>query len=200
MERQANVGASLKECYEKSSCITVEVGADGTIIGEIIDETCIRDCNNNVMESQREIFPCDTSVNIALTADQAKTNGGYVGFRSTLSYMELRNMQEDTGFISRDKETGLYKCVRSTGIYDAIVCPEGYIKQNEYDVLNGCEKAGLSCGSFQCVCRPCVKAFDVDVFPIEDNEAEREPCEKVRKIFDMSLIFFNSSFSHPRRL
>ena len=135
------------------------------------------------MNEQQEIFPCDTSVNLALKANEAKQDGKYVGFRSTLSYMELRNMQEDTGFISLDEQSGMYKCIRSSGIYNAIVCPKGYIKRTEENVLSGCDNAGLDCYGFQCVCQPCMKAFDVDLYPVQNelSSPEKEVCEKVRK-------------------
>ena len=46
-------------------------------------------------------------------------------WRSTLSYMELRNMQVETNFIRRNATSGLQQCIRSSKIYDAIVCPPG---------------------------------------------------------------------------
>jgi len=155
LESQALIGSRLQQCYTEK--------CNGT------DTACIQDCDVQIMNEQEEIFPCDTSVSLALTANEAKQNGKYVGFRSTLSYMELRNMQEDTGFISLDDDSGLYKCIRSSGIYDAIVCPVGHFKQNVENVLNGCDNVGLDCYGFQCVCRPCMKAFDVDVFPIRNG-------------------------------
>jgi len=84
--------------------------------------------------------------------------------------MELRNMQVETNFIRRNATSGLQQCIRSSKIYDAIVCPPGHFRRREEEVLAGCEMAGLPCAEgFQCICRPCVKSFDVDVFPVLDD-------------------------------
>merc|ERR1719203_2183374 len=80
--------------------------------------------------------------------------------------MDLRNMQEETGFIQKNPDSGIMQCVRSTTIYNAITCPPGHFKKSEEEVLNGCGVQNLTCGEgFQCVCNPCMKAFDVDVSP-----------------------------------
>ena len=76
-------------------------------------------------------------------------------------------MQVETNFIRRNETSGLQQCIRSSKIYDAIVCPPGHFRRREEEVLAGCELAGLPCDEgFQCICRPCVKSFDVDVFPV----------------------------------
>ena len=50
-------------------------------------------------------------------------------------------------------------------LYEAISCPPGHFKKSKEDVENGCANAGLPCQEeHQCICDPCVKAFDVDVF------------------------------------
>jgi hypothetical protein len=170
LENQAIIGSKLQQCYT-------------TCAYSVLLSTCLETCETQIMETQQDMFPCDTSVELALVANDAKTNGRYVGFRSTLSYMELRNMQEDTSFINRDPKTGGFKCIRAEEIYDAIVCPQGFIKQNKEDVENGCQKAGLNCDSgYQCVCEPCVEAFDVDVTSMvrHSNSNANKPCGKVR--------------------
>lgn len=79
-------------------------------------------------------------------------------------------MQVETNFIRRNATSGLQQCTRSSKIYDAIVCPPGHFRRREEEVLAGCELAGLPCDEgFQCICRPCVKSFDVDVFPVFDD-------------------------------
>ena len=79
-------------------------------------------------------------------------------------------MQVETNFIRRNATSGLQQCIRSSKIYDAIVCPPGHFRRREEEVLAGCELAGLPCDEgFQCICRPCVKSFDVDVFPVLDD-------------------------------
>ena len=88
-------------------------------------------------------------------------------------------MQVETNFIRRNETSGLQQCIRSSKIYDAIVCPPGHFRRREEEVLAGCELAGLSCDEgFQCLCRPCVKSFDVDVFPVLGDELLQRDADK----------------------
>ena len=79
-----------------------------------------------------------------------------------------------------DPDTGVNRCVRSAEIYDAIVCPEGKFLRSQEDVLNGCKDRNIECAEgFQCLCTPCVAAFEVDVFPITENESSSKTgCSK----------------------
>eukprot|EP00594_Rhizosolenia_setigera_P005967 CAMPEP_0178950414 /NCGR_PEP_ID=MMETSP0789-20121207/6639_1 /TAXON_ID=3005 /ORGANISM="Rhizosolenia setigera, Strain CCMP 1694" /LENGTH=1268 /DNA_ID=CAMNT_0020631137 /DNA_START=75 /DNA_END=3882 /DNA_ORIENTATION=- len=134
-------------------------------------DTCLSTCifENNCDScgtSLENNSTCNPTIDLVELAAEAKTNGKYSGWRTTLSYVELRNMQEETSFISRDAESGTFQCIRSSKIYDAIVCPPGHFKKSEYDVTYGCNNTGLTCDwKHQCVCTPCVKSFDVDVYP-----------------------------------
>jgi len=139
-------------------------GGGGGLVGAALEE-CRAACRDDADLTAGG--RCDTTVELALAAAEAKTNGKYTGWRSTLSYMELRNMQVETNFIRRNETSGLQQCIRSSKIYDAIVCPPGHFRRREEEVLAGCALAGLPCDEgFQCICRPCVKSFDVDVFPV----------------------------------
>jgi len=167
LESHADIGSNILNCYSEKNCT-------------LDDDACERNCESLSLQNQALVLPPETSAELALVANEAKINGRYVGFRSSLSYMELRNMQSDIGFISRDDNTGNYKCIRPSRTYDAIVCPPGHIKQNEDTVVNGCSLAGLRCdANFQCLCRPCVKAFDVDVFPKSESSDRTAPCKKM---------------------
>lgn len=140
----------------------------------------IATCNNldEIMPDAR----CDTTVEIAAIANQAMQNGGYAGFRTTQSYIEIRAMLQDTGFIQKDEETNVWRCARPADLYKAIVCPPGHFKKKQEDVESGCAQAGLECSeSHQCVCNPCQKAFDVDIFPAQgsDNNASTTGCPKM---------------------
>ena len=42
----------------------------------------------------------------------AAFNGNYRGWRPTLSYMRLRNMQADVGFIGKNSDGGAMQCIR----------------------------------------------------------------------------------------
>ena len=61
-------------------------------------------------------------------------------------------------------------CVRASKIYDAVVCPPGHFRKSLKEVEEGCfskEVGSIGCPEgMQCLCRPCKKAYDVDVFPI----------------------------------
>jgi hypothetical protein len=99
---------------------------------------------------------CDTTAVVAEKAVQAMEDGKYSSWTTTLSYMQLRTMQEATGFIQLVKETNTWRCSRSEEIYDAIACPADYVKKSPADVKNGCAAQGLKCDEgFQCICQPC---------------------------------------------
>ena len=99
---------------------------------------------------------CDTTDEIANIAYNATVNGKYSEWVPSLSYMELRNMQESTGFIQLDTTTNQWRCLRSSEIYDSISCPAGQLKKTIEQVHTGCEDVGLQCREdYQCICSPC---------------------------------------------
>lgn len=154
----AAVGAEIDACYVDRNCTT----------NVICQQSCIDQVQLSVVDdATNDLFQrCDTTPALASLALAAKKSGKYAGWRSTLSYMELRNMQEETNFIRKNSETGINACIRSARIVDAVVCPPGHFRKSDDQVLNGCTDAGLDCGDFQCLCKPCEEAFDVDVAPI----------------------------------
>jgi len=169
----AAVGKALTDCYADSNCDSIDANIFNT--KEECEEYCLASIDPELYNR------CDTTPELALLANDAKTKGKYSGWRSTLSYMELRNMQEETGFISKDEDTGINRCIRSKEIFDAVTCPVGFFKKPKEQVLNGCADAGLECKEgFQCLCKPCVQAFDVDVFPSPDESelpsSNPQPC------------------------
>lgn len=104
---------------------------------------------------------CDTSKEVAEIALEAMADGKYGGWTTALSYMQLRSMQEATGFIAFDKETKVWQCVRSAELYDSITCPEGLLKKTRKEVDAGCPKEGLICKEgYQCICEPCYTPFE----------------------------------------
>jgi len=176
----ADVGGAISSCIEKSNCTG------------ILSTECENNCGQSAINDYLARSPqqCDVTQSLALLAHDARKRGKYAGWRSTLSYMELRNMQEETGFISRNDMTGTMECVRSKKIYDAIVCPPGHFKKSPEQVDSGCANANRTCGKdFQCICKPCVKAFEVDVFPVMvDGEVRGRSLEgSVRGCEKMSL-------------
>lgn len=182
LSRHADIGAELETCY-------LACGSSGTGVA-----ACQEKCDTELVPlhpelqvetmevagdgSQADVAEEDTlfgtpfysSSSLATLAYRARQNGKYAGWRSTLSYMELRNMQEETGFIQKNSTTGGMACVRASRIYDAVVCPEGHFRKSVQEVEEGCysdDVGNIGCpDEFQCVCRPCQRAYDVDVFPL----------------------------------
>lgn len=126
-------------------------------------QECMDDFNSTTI-CDYELIPkarCDTTPEIAEIAFDASNKGKYSSWTTTLSYMQLRSMQEQTGFIQMDPDDNKWKCTRSSTIYDAIVCPSGYYKETEEEVDTACETQGLVCKEgYQCICGPCVKIVE----------------------------------------
>ncbi|CAB9513725.1 activated protein kinase catalytic subunit alpha-1 [Seminavis robusta] len=100
---------------------------------------------------------CDTTQEVAEIALAASQKGKYAAWTTTLSYMQLRSMQEVTGFINMDPADNIFKCTRPSTLYDSITCPEGYYKASEQVVNQACSTRELSCEEgFQCICSPCL--------------------------------------------
>ena len=133
-------------------------------------QDCLEENNNTQTQAticswdDRDKFPlerCDTTREIAEIALDASNMGEFSAWQTTQSYMQLRSMQEVTGFIAKDPVDNVWKCTRSTTLYDDITCPAGYYKQSEQDVNNGCAQQGLECQEgFQCRCSPCHAIVD----------------------------------------
>ena len=123
IQDQAEIGYAILDCYATHNCTNV------TGTGED-DPDCVQHCHEaNIVvvptnEEEEEMdaecaqaLPTGRRVDpaeIALSAATAKTNGKYTGWRTTLSYMDLRNMQEETKFIRKDATDGSMRCIRST--------------------------------------------------------------------------------------
>lgn len=172
----ADAGEQLAKCYE--SCVNI-MDTNAT------NQTdCVRACDAAVViRDAVEVGPDGvvlgttfvTTPSLALLAHRARSRGKYAGWRSTLSYMELRNMQEETGFLVRNDD-GPPACVRASRLHDAVVCPPGHFKKSVEEMENGCDadavgRVGCPEG-MQCLCRPCQRAFDVDVFAVRDDGEE----------------------------
>ena len=151
LDEHAAIAPLLLACYESRNCTATE---------------CFDECFVDL--DPMSFKHCDTTAELALLANDAMTNGKYSGWRPTMSYMELRNMQEEIRFINRDEDIDGVRCVRAVKIADAVVCPPEHFKKSEEDINSGCEDAGLDCFGYQCLCSPCVRAFDVDFSPVSD--------------------------------
>eukprot|EP00977_Amphora_coffeiformis_P013940 scaffold3806_cov169-Amphora_coffeaeformis.AAC.16 len=115
-------------------------------------------CASDANFGDTNMIRCDTTPEIALAALEAMERGKYSGWQTTLSYMQLRSMQEGTGFIRQDEGTNIWRCVRSEEIYDAITCPTGFYRKSKNEVARSCSLIGLECKEgFQCLCSPCAE-------------------------------------------
>ena len=152
------VGKSIRKCYEEDH----------------VNNTSFCDAQN--LTYFHEPIRCETTKERALLAIEAMQKGKYSGWTTTLSYMQLRSMQEATGFISMEPETKIWRCIRSAEIYDAISCPDGFFIKSKEEVANGCAALGLECKEgFQCICRPCEAPYElicVDSVKIGDECVE----------------------------
>jgi guanylate cyclase len=145
LTEHASTAASLLECYGEKNCTSTE-------------------CEMACFSTVNALDTCGVTKDTVLLADMAKTNGKFSGWRPPLSYMTIQNMQEDIGFIQN--EGGKFHCIRGKQLQDKVVCPEGHFKKHNEDIQNGCETIGLPCYGFNCMCKPCVKSYDVDFYPI----------------------------------
>ena len=59
-----------------------------------------------------------------------------------------------------------WHCVRALNGYDGIMCPEGHYKIAREKFETDCDDKGLPCPEGKtCYCKPCIEAYEVDVFP-----------------------------------
>lgn len=111
---------------------------------------------------------CDTTLETASAALKALSNGGYVGWRTTLAYNDVQEVLYDTGNLKKDPMSKEWGCVSGANLYETINCPNGFYRLPRDLFQTSCELAGFNCpeGS-ECVCRPCFKALPVEVAPQE---------------------------------
>ena len=70
---------------------------------------------------------------------------------------------------------GDWQCPRVTTLYQAIKCPEGHYKVPEHLFDQQCESRGYTCDEekgYSCYCKPCIKAFEVDLFQYDADEED----------------------------
>ena len=99
LDKHAALAPSLEPCFVAMACI------DDT-------ELCYDACFQSLDDEKRK--PCGASTDIALAAQAASAAGKYAGWRSSESYMELRNMHQEVGFIRFNEEMNTMRCNRDT--------------------------------------------------------------------------------------
>lgn len=154
----ASIAPSLLSCYE-SVCNAENDGENSNNISEPLPQSqCHEFCLQGLNRTLFRLY--DTTPDLALAAHAAMVQSRVAGFRPSLSYMSIRDMQEVTGYTSYDIESKHARCIQSQNLTDAVVCPTGYIKRPEQEILEGCSLAGIPCHGFQCLCSPCRKEED----------------------------------------
>lgn len=116
---------------------------------------------------------CDVTNDIITTAVQASRDSRIASFEPSSSYFVLRSKLQEAGFMYQ--EGNGWKCLRPDKLYDGITCPSGFFKRDETEFSDGCQRIGLGCNDHQgwtCFCKPCVKAFEVDIYHHEDGEVD----------------------------
>jgi ABC-type phosphate/phosphonate transport system substrate-binding protein len=171
MKTHASMALPLQTCYDNRNCSSLLY---------LEAEQCREGCYSDLKpfwcpEGNAEVIETDPET--AFLAAEAMSNAKCAGWIPSKSYMTIRNMQEETGFIvfptGQNKEVTHVQCARTTALSDAVVCPPEHFKRSEDEIVRGCEMAGLDCYGFQCLCSPCVKLYDVAFFPVyTDTEAE----------------------------
>eukprot|EP00977_Amphora_coffeiformis_P006243 scaffold1341_cov178-Amphora_coffeaeformis.AAC.20 len=133
-------------------------------------ESCYDICSNAIPANVAA--DCETSIELALSASKAAAAGNYKGWSASESHMGVRNMQEEVGAIRFDPETNSVRCNRGTELADAVVCPEGHFKKSSTAIDSGCADMGLTCYGYSCICKPCVKAYDVNFAPYKSERGQ----------------------------
>ena len=90
-------------------------------------EACKLSHVNDTRFCDRQAFPeyfmvgarCDSSKELAALAYEASKAGSLAGFRTPMSYFQVRNMLEEAGFMERD-ERGNWVCPRAVSAYQTL--------------------------------------------------------------------------------
>ncbi|KAG7351597.1 adenylate and guanylate cyclase catalytic domain containing protein [Nitzschia inconspicua] len=145
-------------------------------IGKLLEE-CGSRCSDS-SQSLQDLFPevalCHTTPALAQLARNASLVSTLSGFRTAQSYHGVRTLLQDAGFMVQD-DRGEWHCTRPSNLYEGITCPEGFFRRSEVEFSNGCAHKGLSCDEndiYDCFCKPCVRAFDVDVYEMAEGEED----------------------------
>jgi hypothetical protein len=78
----------------------------------------------------REIFPdapCMATYDLAMKAYEALSLIGMSGFRTPLSYFDIRTMHQEAGFLVRNEDKE-WACTTQSNLFEGITCPAGFFK------------------------------------------------------------------------
>lgn len=66
---------------------------------------------------------------------------------------------------------GDWHCSRAETLYDGVICPQGHYKVAKREFDKQCDEIGLGCPEgYKCYCKPCIKAFEVDVLQWDEHD------------------------------
>jgi hypothetical protein len=60
--------------------------------------------------------------------------------------------------------------VRMRNMVDAVTCPSEHFARSSQDIQQQCNELELDCFSQECICNPCIKAFEVDFLVVSKEE------------------------------
>ncbi len=144
------------------------------LVGEMLNACLAKNTSQYCSSLFFPDSPCDTTQDLATLAFEAGQISHVSGFRTASSYFELTSIQQEAGFLVKDKRNDWY-CTRPANLFEGITCPEGHFKRREHEFLQGCRAVELDCNEnadYDCFCKPCVKAFEVDVYHHIDGEED----------------------------
>eukprot|EP00277_Geminigera_cryophila_P031941 CAMPEP_0173063384 /NCGR_PEP_ID=MMETSP1102-20130122/4355_1 /TAXON_ID=49646 /ORGANISM="Geminigera sp., Strain Caron Lab Isolate" /LENGTH=657 /DNA_ID=CAMNT_0013930183 /DNA_START=160 /DNA_END=2132 /DNA_ORIENTATION=+ len=97
-------------------------------------------------------------------------NAQIAAFQPALSYGPARDLFETLGLMTLDRTKRRWRCVRADEMWEGISCPEGMFKLSRSEVKSGCADQGQVCtDTYTCLCRPCKRAKEVEIMPLEDT-------------------------------
>lgn len=158
MRDHADVAPALLACLEQMSC-TVEF--NNTSFQALDGVACVQTCFDALPRPKH----CDTSPRNALQAFAALRASNLVGFQEPLQNLKMRDIQERTGFLKKTLAAPP-TCVRMKNLADAVTCPPGHFVRSSGAIVKQCNVSTLECYGQDCICKPCIKAFEVDFFPV----------------------------------
>lgn len=129
-------------------------------------------CNDLELKTTSLRTPCNATEELSALAAEASRISRMSNFRPARSYFYLRAILEEAGFLIQNGEG--WQCLRPSNLHEGITCPPGHFKRDIEEFENGCKHIGLTCGAedHTCFCKPCVKAFDVDVYHLDDRQVD----------------------------
>jgi ABC-type phosphate/phosphonate transport system substrate-binding protein len=184
MASHADIMLALVACLHDSGRGCLSDPQNTSLIEDLIMKTaeCVQACFQELV-STGIVTRCDTTPERAFLASNALAIRDLSGFKLPLNNFKIRDIQETTGFLIKPPtfertisatiptaspsyslsltDNAHPYCVRINNIVEAVTCPPGHFARSSQDIIQQCNVSGLDCYDRQCICSPCVKAFEV---------------------------------------